>query len=59
MSVTYFNCPYCGKEIYIELETQSQYGEYVDDCSECHKAFNYRVVISAEIDAYKKEDGGK
>ena len=56
MSRVYFNCPYCDKETYIDLERENQGDIYYETCNECNKKFKYHYEISVDIYAEKLKE---
>lgn len=43
-------CPYCGEEVRIVLEGDSDEGEcHAKECRYCTKTFSYRAIVSIEI----------
>jgi transcription elongation factor Elf1 len=49
MSRVYFNCPYCDKETYVDLERENQGEKYYETCVVCDKKFQYYYDVSVDI----------
>ena len=50
MSEIEFDCPYCNKTQFLEIEGMTEYDNYEAECVECGKKFTYRVEYS--VDGY-------